>query len=121
MDGINRLIDEMRTETYQPNPVKRALIPKSNGKMRKLGIPCARDKIVQEVVRLILEAIYDSPHGAFFKDCSHGFRRSRSCHSALKDIQGKWSGTTWFLEGDIKVCFDDIDHEILVNINEKEN
>ncbi|MBV9256813.1 MAG: group II intron reverse transcriptase domain-containing protein, partial [Ktedonobacteraceae bacterium] len=119
MDEINKLIEEMRTEKYQPNPVRRALIPKSNGKMRKLGIPSARDKIVQEVVRLILEAIYDSPHGAYFKDSSHGFRRSRSCHSALKDIQGKWSGTTWFLEGDIKACFDDINHEILVNIMRK--
>lgn len=86
--------------------------------MRKLGIPSARDKIVQEVVRLILEAIYDSPHGAYFKDSSHGFRYSRSCHSALKEIQN-WSGTTWFLEGDIKAYFDDIDHEILVNIMRK--
>lgn len=111
MDGfgmgvINALIEEMRTESYQPKPVRTAHIPKSNGKMRKLGIPSARDKVVQEVVRLILEAIYDSPHGAYFKDNSHGFRRSRSCHSALKEIQGKWSGTTWFLEGDIKACFD---------------
>jgi group II intron reverse transcriptase/maturase len=119
MDEIRKLIEEMRTEKYQPSPVRRALIPKSNGKMRKLGIPSARDKIVQEVVRLILEAIYDSPHGAYFKESSHGFRRSRSCHSALKEIQSKWSGTTWFLEGDIKACFDDINHEILVNIMRK--
>src|SRR5436190_16664628 len=119
IDEIRKLIDEMRTEKYQPSPVRRLVIPKSNGKMRKLGIPSARDKIVQEVVRLILEAIYDSPHGAYFKDCSHGFRRSRSCHSALKEIQGKWSGTTWFLEGDIKACFDDINHEILVAIMRK--
>jgi len=119
MDEINKLIEEMRIEKYQPKPVRTAYIPKSNGKMRKLGIPSSRDKIVQEVVRLILEAIYDSPHGAYFKDCSHGFRRSRSCHSALKDIQGKWSGTTWFLEGDIKACFDDINHEILVSIMRK--
>jgi group II intron reverse transcriptase/maturase len=84
-----------------------------------LGMPSARDKIVQEVVRLILEAIYDSPHGAYFKGSSHGFRSSRSCHSALKEIQGKWSGTTWFLEGDIKACFDDINHEILVAVMRK--
>jgi len=119
IDEIRKLIDEMRTEKYQPSPVRRALIPKSNGKMRKLGIPSARDKIVQEVVRLILEAIYDSPHGAYFKDSSHGFRSSRSCHSALKEIQGKWSGTTWFLEGHIKACFDDFNHEILVAIMRK--
>ncbi len=89
------------------------------GKMRKLGIPCTKDKIVQEVVRLILEAIYDSPHGSYFKAESHGFRRSKSCHSALKDIQARWSGVTWFLEGDIKACFDDIDHEILISILKK--
>jgi len=87
--------------------------------MRKLGIPCTKDKIVQEVVRLILEAIYDSPHGSYFKAESHGFRRSKSCHSALKDIQARWSGVTWFLEGDIKACFDDIDHEILISILKK--
>jgi group II intron reverse transcriptase/maturase len=118
-DEIGKLIEEMRTEKYQPSPVRRVLNPKSNGKMRKLGIPSARDKIVQEVVRLILEAVYDSPHGAYFKESSHGFRSSRSCHSALKEIQSKWSGTAWFLEGDIKACFDDIDHGILVGIMRK--
>lgn len=82
-------------------------------------MPCTKDKIVQEVVRLILEAIYDSPHGSYFKAESHGFRRSKSCHSALKDIQARWSGVTWFLEGDIKACFDDIDHEILIGILRK--
>src|ERR1700737_2894818 len=100
---IEELTQEMRAEKYRC----------------KLGIPCTRDKIVQEVVRLILEAIYDSPYGAYFRDCSHGFRRSRSCHSALKEIQGKWRGTTWFLEGDIKACFDDINHEILVSVMRK--
>lgn len=119
MDKIWKLIEEMRTEKYQPTPARRALIPKSNGKMRKLGLPSTRDKIVQEVVRLILEAIYDSPYGAYFKDSNHGCRYSHSCHSALKEIQGKWSGTTWFLKGDIKTCFDDINHTNLVNIMRK--
>jgi group II intron reverse transcriptase/maturase len=116
---IEELIQEMRTEKYHCKPVRTVYIPKSNGKMRKLGIPCTKDKIVQEVVRLILEAIYDSPHGSYFKAESHGFRRSKSCHSALKDIQARWSGVTWFIEGDIKACFDDIDHEILIGILRK--
>lgn len=116
---IDELIEEMKTERYCCKPVRTAYIPKANGKMRKLGIPCTRDKIVQEVVRLILEAIYDSPHGSYFSENSHGFRRSKSCHSALKDIQARWSGVTWFLEGDIKSCFDDIDHEILLDVLRK--
>jgi len=116
---IEEIIQEMRSEKYRSKPVRTVYIPKSNGKMRKLGIPCTKDKIVQEVVRLILEAIYDSPHGSYFKAESHGFRRSKSCHSALKDIQARWSGVTWFLEGDIKACFDDIDHEILIGVLRK--
>jgi len=116
MDDINQLVQEMRTEKYQCKPVRRTYIPKSNGKLRKLGISSTRDKVVQEVIRFILEAVYDSPHGSHFKDTSHGFRRERSCHSALKEIQRRWTGVTWFVEGDIQNCFDDIDHEILVNI-----
>ncbi|HVU69965.1 MAG TPA: reverse transcriptase domain-containing protein, partial [Ktedonobacteraceae bacterium] len=69
--------------------------------------------------RMVLEAIYDSPHGSYFKAESHGFRCAKSCHSALKDIQARWSGVTWFIEGDIKACFDDIDHEILIDILRK--
>jgi len=116
MDEINRLVQEMQTEKYQCKPVRRTYIPKSNGKKRKLGIPCIRDKVVQEVIRLILEAVYDSPHGSHFKDTSHGFRREKSCHSALQEIQRRWTGVVWFVEGDIQNCFDDIDHETLVNI-----
>jgi group II intron reverse transcriptase/maturase len=115
-DEINKLIQEMMGETYQCRPVRRTYIPKRNGKKRKLGIPCVRDKIVQEVVRMILEAVYDSPHGAYFSNDSHGFRRARSCHTALEQIQTEWSGMTWLIEGDVQACFDDIDHEILVKI-----
>jgi group II intron reverse transcriptase/maturase len=113
---IQALIGEMRAETYHCRPVKTVFIPKANGKLRKLGLPSARDKLVQEVVRIILEAIYDSPESPYFLDSSHGFRRSRSCHSALREIQHKWSGVTWLIEGDIKACFDEIDHHILVEL-----
>lgn len=116
LELINEIIEEMKTEKFQFQPVKTSYIPKANGKLRKLGIPSTRDKLVQEVMRMILETIYDSPQGAFFKEQSHGFRSGRSCHSALKDIQRNWSATNWLIEGDIKACFDDIDHEILVDL-----
>lgn len=84
--------------------------------MRKLGIPSVRDKIVQEVIRLILECIYDSPHGPYFSDASHGFRPNRSCHTALREIRGTWPALNWYVEGDIQSCFDDIDHGTLLAI-----
>lgn len=115
-DEINKLIQEIKTQTYECLPVRTAFIPKANGKLRKLGIPSVRDKIVQEVIRMILEAIYDSPHGAYFSEQSHGFRRSRSCHTALQDVRKEWAGMTWLVEGDIQSCFDDIDHQILIEI-----
>lgn len=116
---IDKIIEQMRSESYRCKPVRESFIPKANGKLRRLGIPCPRDKIVQEVVRIILEAVYDSPHGPYFSDCSHGFRRSKSCHSAVREIQKKWSGMTWLIEGDIKSCFDDINHHILVSALKK--
>jgi retron-type reverse transcriptase len=116
---VQALIEQMRAETYHCRPVKTVYIPKANGKLRKLGLPSARDKLVQEAVRIILEAIYDSAEHPYFLDSSHGFRRSRSCHSALRDIQQQWSGVTWLIEGDIKSCFDEIDHQTLVGIIRK--
>lgn len=115
---IEMLSEQLRTEKYQPKPVRTVYIPKANGKKRKLGIPSPKDKIVQEVVRVILEAVYDSPKGAYFKDSSHGFRRAHSCHTALQEVQ-KWSGVTWLIEGDIRSCFDDIDHGILIELLRK--
>lgn len=117
--AIQTIIHLMRTEQFHFKPVKTTFIPKANGKMRKLGIPSTRDKVVQEVIRMILEAIYDSPYGAYFRPTSHGFRPQRSCHSALKEIREKWSATNWLIEGDVQACFDDISHHTLVDILRK--
>lgn len=95
---IEKLIAALRNESYQPNPVKRVYILKKNGKMRTLGILSFEDKLVQEVVRLILETVYEGS----VEKTSHGFRPYRSCHSALTDIQKRFTGVKWFIEGDIK-------------------
>ena len=115
MERINRVIGKIRDGSYNPNPVRRQYIPKANGKKRPLGIPSADDKLVQEVVRLILEAIYEST----FDKRSHGFRPQRSCHTALTQIQRTCTGAKWFIEGDIKGCFDSIDQHILTTILRK--
>lgn len=109
---IKQLIDTLKDETYQPYPSKRTYIPKKNGKKRPLGIPSFVDKLLQEVIRMILEAIYE---GSFEKS-SHGFRPKKSCHTALVSIQKSFNNTKWFIEGDIKGFFDNIDHEVLINI-----
>jgi retron-type reverse transcriptase len=109
---IADLIDSFRDESFQFKPAKRVFIPKTNGKMRPLGIASPRDKVVQESIRMILEAIYDSPHGAYFRDSSHGFRPNRSCHTALREFSNQWTGVTWIIEGDIKACFDEIDRQV---------
>jgi len=118
-EEIVKVIEMMKSESYQCKPVRESFIPKANGKLRRLGIPCPRDKIVQELVRIILEVIYDSPHGPYFSEYSYGFRRGKSVHGALKEVQKKWSGVIWLIEGDIKSCFDDIDHHILVSVLRK--
>jgi len=118
-EDIHTIIQEMRTEQFRFKPVRQRFIPKPNGKMRKLGIPCVRDKIVQEVIRMILEAIYDSPYAPYFHDASHGFRPNRSCHTALREYRRKWRATNWIIEGDIQACFDELDHTALVNILRK--
>jgi len=113
MAQIQKIIQQMRDQSFQFKPVRQVFIPKANGKMRKLGIPSARDKIVQEVMRMILQAIYDSTEGPYFSDTSHGFRPGRSCHTALREFRGKWSAVNWIIEGDIRICFDEIDHNVL--------
>lgn len=111
---INRIINSLKDHSYQPNPARRTYIAKHNNpsKTRPLGIPSTDDKLVQEVVRMILEAIYEPT----FSNNSHGFRPKHSCHTALKSVETLFTGAKWIIEGDIKACFDSFDHHVLINI-----
>ncbi|MBA4067433.1 MAG: maturase [Isosphaera sp.] len=117
VDGMSRekidtIIADLRAERYRWAPVRRVEIPKRNGKMRPLGLPTWRDKLLQEVVRSLLDAYFEPQ----FSDSSHGFRPGRGCHTALTAIANTWAGTKWFIEGDIKGCFDNINQSVLLSL-----
>ncbi|MBO6252911.1 MAG: group II intron reverse transcriptase/maturase [Bacteroidaceae bacterium] len=110
---IERIINSLKDGSYHTNPARRTYIAKKNSnKKRPLGIPSGDDKLVQEIVRMILESIYEPT----FSDKSHGFRPKRSCHTALMQLQRTFAGANWFVEGDIQACFDSFDHQVLINI-----
>ncbi len=116
LQRIEDVIMVLKDESYQPKPAKKQYISKKNSdKKRPLGIPSFYDKVIQEVVRLILEAIYEKN----FSENSHGFRPKRSCHSALLQVKGTYTGTRWWVEGDIKGFFDNIKHIVLINLLRK--
>jgi group II intron reverse transcriptase/maturase len=109
---IDRIIEALSRGTYQWKPVRRTYITKRNGKLRPLGIPSWSDKLLQEVIRMVLSAYYEPQ----FSEASHGLRAERGCHTALQSIMHTWNGTKWFIEGDIKGCYDEIDHGKLLEV-----
>ena len=116
MARINRIIASLKDHSYQPNPARRTYIAKKNSsKKRPLGIPSTNDKLVQEIIRMLLEAIYEPT----FSKHSHGFRPHRSCHTALEDIEARFKGVKWVVEGDIEACFDSFDHHVLIELLRK--
>jgi group II intron reverse transcriptase/maturase len=109
---IEQLIDDLRYERFRWTPVRRVYIPKKKGGQRPLGLPTWKDKLLQEVMRSILEAYYEPQ----MSDHSHGFRPGRGCHTALQEVQSTWTGSHWFIEGDIAKFFDTMNHEVLLTI-----
>jgi retron-type reverse transcriptase len=122
LEKIQTIIEAIRNERYRWNLARRISIEKKNStKKRPLGLPAWSDKILQDVIRLILEVYYEPQ----FSERSHECRPQRGCYTALRSIARTWSGMTWFIEGDISAYFDSIDHTVLLEIrlsrNSREN
>ena len=112
LEKIDTIIQALRHERYRWKPARRVWIPKKNGKQRPLGVTTWSDKLVAEVVRLILDAYFDVQ----FSDHSHGFREGRGCGDALREIYHTWKGSVWIIEGDISDCFGSLSHELLISL-----
>ena len=111
VEKIRDIIAAVRQERYQWQPARRTYVPKKNGKKRPLGMPVWSDKLLAEVIRLILNAYFD----VTFSEHSHGFRPERGCHTALREIYHTWKGTTWIIEGDIADCFGSLNHDLILS------
>ena len=109
---IDTIITDLQAGTYQWKPVRRTYVPKRNGKQRPLGVNNWSDKLLQEVIRMVFTAYYESQ----FANTSHGFRPGKGCHTALRDILDGWKGTKWFIEGDLEKCFDNIEQLELLSV-----